>query len=267
MHSQTVLLVFICAHLSSDLTKCALISALTLLLTLLSLALNCRFLVQGVGFLFRTGNHHKATEILVKHITEENSNALHQQEKMLAGRRFDQDGNLVHWFLHGCSIGKLPESFGAVVCSGDLWLNDNHLSSLPASFHEASVGGNLYLYGNRLQSLPASIGGQPSLKSSSLTALPGSYYVGGDLQNNDQLQSILPINAGGAECADWTHRPIEFGSTSISECGCNGIGGTWYVQGLQIEPAYFANISGQIAFEDPHELGYIRARMRMDTGG
>ena len=197
---------------------------------------------------------------------------------MLQGRRFDKDGQLVHWFLQGCSIGKLPESFGAVVCSGDLWLNDNQLSSLPASFHEASVGGNLYLYGNRLQSLPASIGGQPSLKSSSLQAvLPGSYYVGGDLQNNDQLRSMLPINASGSECAEWTHRPVEFGSTSISECGCNGIGGTWYVAGLQIQPEYFANISGQIAFEDIHKneyiliafknVPYVTARMRMDTGG
>ena len=47
-----------------------------------------------------------------------------------------------------CKISKLPPSFGALVCSGNLNLNSNKLESLPDSFSEISVAGDLSLGGN-----------------------------------------------------------------------------------------------------------------------
>ena len=64
---------------------------------------------------------------------------------MLRGRHFDESGKLVNWKLNGCKISKLPPSFGALVCSRDLHLNNNELESLPEGFSEISVAWNLDL--------------------------------------------------------------------------------------------------------------------------
>ena len=75
------------------------------------------------------------------------------RNRMLKGRRFDANGLLRKWNLEHCKIAKLPESFGAVLCTGDLDLNGNRLESLPLSFSNLSVGGNLRLNFNKLRCL------------------------------------------------------------------------------------------------------------------
>ena len=57
------------------------------------------------------------------------------------------DGTLESWNLIGCNLTALPEEFGAVRTTGDLWLNNNQLTSLPESFGNITVGGDLHLKG------------------------------------------------------------------------------------------------------------------------
>ena len=56
--------------------------------------------------------------------------------------------------LDRCKIVVLPESFGDVLCTGDLVLEGNQLESLPLSFSNLTVGGTLYLQFNKLRCLP-----------------------------------------------------------------------------------------------------------------
>jgi len=74
----------------------------------------------------------------------------------------------------------LPESFGFLVCSGNLDLSCMGLQSLPDSFHNIAVGGDLSLRSNRLLTLPESIGelrvGRTlNLKNNQLTTVPESF--------------------------------------------------------------------------------------------
>ena len=77
------------------------------------------------------------------------------RQKMLQYRIFDRSGKVEYWSLNGCKISKLPPSFGALVCSGQLDLSFNKLESLPVSFSKISVAGDMYLYGNlQLKGVP-----------------------------------------------------------------------------------------------------------------
>ena len=69
------------------------------------------------------------------------------RRKMLQGRF--KSGKLESWYLSNrCKISKLPPSFGALVCSGNLDLDVNKLESLPERFSEITLVGNLGLGGN-----------------------------------------------------------------------------------------------------------------------
>ena len=96
------------------------------------------------------------------------------RQNMLQRREFDQSGKLGNWGLGYCNISKLPPSFGALACSGDLHLGGNRLELLPNSFLEITVAGKLFLSYNKLKSLPESfseisvgrnvyLGGNPQL--------------------------------------------------------------------------------------------------------
>ena len=74
---------------------------------------------------------------------------------MLGGLLFDKDILLEDWDLCRRKIRALPLSFGALVCTGDLLLNNNQLGFLPTDFGQLKVGRHLYLSYNRLGSLPA----------------------------------------------------------------------------------------------------------------
>ena len=131
---------------------------------------------QACAQLFGIGQHRKATEILVEHTMLVSRGA--DREKMLAGREFDEHGKLANWDLTCMchKISRLPESFGALVCRGDLILSRNQLRALPDGFGNITVGGNLYLNDNQLQALPEGF---------------GDIIVGGDLNlYNNQLQSL-----------------------------------------------------------------------------
>ena len=93
---------------------------------------------QGIQQLFSTGKDREATGILVDHIMLVSPGA--DRKRMLQYRGFDESGKLGDWYLSGCNISKLPPSFGALVCSGDLHLSLNELESVPESFSEISVG-------------------------------------------------------------------------------------------------------------------------------
>ena len=76
------------------------------------------------------------------------------RDQMLKRRNFDANGLLVNWYLNSCNIAELPETFGDILCTGDLYLSNNLLESLPLRFSNLSVGGDLYLHNNKLRSLP-----------------------------------------------------------------------------------------------------------------
>ena len=94
-------------------------------------------------------------------------------QRMLKYRYVDLSGKLGVWYLSGCKISRLPPSFGALVCSGNLNLSCNKLESLPESFSEISVGRNLNLSYNKLKSLP---------KGFSEISVAGDLYLYGNLQ-------------------------------------------------------------------------------------
>ena len=103
------------------------------------------------------------------------------RDKMLKGRRFDANGLLMHWYLKYCKIAELSESFGAVLCTGNLELNGNQLESLPRSFANLSVGNNLHLNHNKLRCLPPNfeqirVGGNLALNHNpELTGIPEEF--------------------------------------------------------------------------------------------
>ena len=90
--------------------------------------------------------------MLAEQLTALNPDA--DRARMLKNRRFDANGLLEGWDLGCCNIAKLPETFGDILCTGDLYLNDNLLQSLPLSLATLSIGGELDLGGNNLLSLP-----------------------------------------------------------------------------------------------------------------
>jgi hypothetical protein len=111
-----------------------------------------RWCNRGYGSsLFSTGKDREATEILVDHTMLVSPGA--DRQEMLKYREFESD-KLEYWSLTRCNISKLPPSFGALVCSGDLYLSHNKLESLPKGFSEISVAGGPWLRGNPLEQLP-----------------------------------------------------------------------------------------------------------------
>ena len=109
---------------------------------------------QGLVKLFSSGEHQKATDVMVDHIMFSNPGA--NQHRMLRHRRFGEDGRLEHWDLSFCKIGKLPELFNTLVC-GSLDLSSNNLQSLPESFGNITLGDDLNLCDNRqLKGVPNS---------------------------------------------------------------------------------------------------------------
>ena len=103
------------------------------------------------------------------------------RDRMLAGREFDANGLLEDWGLNSCKIAKLPETFGDILCTGDLCLHDNLLQSLPLRFSNLFVGGNLGLIGNKIRSLPPNfeqirVGGHMNLGGNlELTGIPAEF--------------------------------------------------------------------------------------------
>ena len=103
------------------------------------------------------------------------------RDSMLRYRDFDANGLLEKWNLAYCKIAELPESFGDVLCSGDLWLDNNQLESLPRSFANLSVGRHLNLGGNKLRCLPPNfeqikVGGDLYLRRNpKLTGIPTEF--------------------------------------------------------------------------------------------
>ena len=142
---------------------------------------------QRVACLFSTGQHRKATKVLARHIIAVNPDV--DGEKMLRGLKFDKEDLLVDWTLYNCKISALPLSFGALVCTGNLFLNNNQLGFLPADFGQLEVGGDLLLNDNQLGSLPADfgqlkVGGELYLDNNQLGSLPADFSqleVGGAL--------------------------------------------------------------------------------------
>jgi len=199
---------------------------------------------QRVARLFSTGQHRKATKVLIRHIIAVNPDV--DREKMTrsdvdrwkSGRRFDKEYLLVDWNLCGCKISVLPRSFSALVCTGDLELNCNQLRSLPADFGQLEVGGYLQLNANQLESLPADfgqlqVGGFLSLDHNQLGSLPadfGQLKVGGNLWLNDNQLDSLPE-----------------GFENIS------VGGKLHLYNNQLveQSCSFPNVRGEVVFADP----------------
>ena len=75
-------------------------------------------------------------------------------EEQLKFGLFNGDGRLKEWDLEKCNLEALPESFGLVRTTGDLWLNGNQLQTLPESFGSVTVGGGLELRENQLRAWP-----------------------------------------------------------------------------------------------------------------
>ena len=162
--------------------------------------------------MFSAGQHRKATKILIRHIIAVNPDV--DREKMLRGLKFDKEDLLMDWDLNSCRISVLPRSFssfGALVCTGYLYLESNQLQCLPAGFGQLEVGRDLYLNRNQLQSLPADfgqleVGGNLRLNNNQLDSLPEGFEtigVGGELHlYNNQLveQSCSFPNVQGNVC-------------------------------------------------------------------
>ena len=122
-----------------------------------------RLMQQEIRQLFSIGQDREATGILVGHIMLVSPSA--DRQKMLHGRSFDESGKLGYWNLHCCKIGKLSPSFGALVCSGDLDLDDNNLKSVHEGFSDIIVVGHLNLDRNpHLTGVPKNF---PNVKTTS----------------------------------------------------------------------------------------------------
>jgi len=105
-----------------------------------------------VSYLFSKGRHKEATEMLVQQLMALNPDA--DRDSMLEYCYFDANGLLTGWNLNSCKIAELPESFGDVLCTRNLYLQGNQLESLPLNFGNLSVGGDLNLASNKLRCLP-----------------------------------------------------------------------------------------------------------------
>ena len=101
---------------------------------------------QELVKLFSSGEHQKATDVMVDHIMFSNPGA--NRHRMLRHRRFGKDGSLEHWDLSFCKISQLPDLFSTLVC-GSLDLSSNNLRTLPESFRIITLGENLNLCDNR----------------------------------------------------------------------------------------------------------------------
>ena len=113
----------------------------------------CLLVWQELVQLFNSGEHQKATDIMVDHIMFLNPGA--DRQTMLIRRIFDEDGRLERWNLIHCKINQLPELFSTLVCRGNLFLERNNLRSLPESFGNITVGGDLSLWNNpKLKGIP-----------------------------------------------------------------------------------------------------------------
>eukprot|EP00656_Telonema_subtile_P049730 TRINITY_DN6253_c0_g1_i1.p1 TRINITY_DN6253_c0_g1~~TRINITY_DN6253_c0_g1_i1.p1 ORF type:complete len:157 (+),score=32.35 TRINITY_DN6253_c0_g1_i1:57-527(+) len=80
------------------------------------------------------------------------------EESVRAKLTLEPGGAIKVWNLSKCGLTALPESFGTVRTTGDLWLCENQLTELPESFGSVVVAGMLLLQDNRLRVLPASFG-------------------------------------------------------------------------------------------------------------
>ena len=162
----------------------------------------------------------------------------------------DHDGTICEWDLRPCKLSVLPEMFGDVRTSGDLWLSqaqnsvtdylrrsaillghNNQLTSLPDSFGSIQVGGSLGLDNIGLTSLPASfgpikVGENIDLSFNLLSSLPesfGSITVGPNLNlSQNQLSSLLDsfplITVGGIldlSSNQLSSLPESFGSIKV----------------------------------------------------
>ena len=100
---------------------------------------------------------------------------------LFASREFDANGLLKSWNLNFCDIAELPETFGDILCTGNLNLAGNQLESLPLRFSNLSVGGELDLHSNKLRSLPPNfdqirVGGHLILDGNpELTGIPARF--------------------------------------------------------------------------------------------
>ena len=63
------------------------------------------------------------------------------------------NGSIKNWNLRNCGLRALPELFGAVHITDNLWLFRNELRSLPKSFWSITVGGSLWLDDYQYRSL------------------------------------------------------------------------------------------------------------------
>ena len=99
-------------------------------------------MVQVLLSLWNDGKHQQALDMLIPSMLRCSPGA--DEAKIRKGLRFN-GGRLEHWVLGGCNLSALPEEFGTVRTTGDLWLEHNQLESLPESFANVTVGGALYL--------------------------------------------------------------------------------------------------------------------------
>ena len=74
-----------------------------------------------VSYLFGKGQHKEATEMLVQQLMALNPGA--DRDKLLKYCYFDANGLVVSWNLSCCRIAELPETFGDLLCSGDLYFH------------------------------------------------------------------------------------------------------------------------------------------------
>ena len=129
--------------------------------------------------LFSSGKHRTATEIVAREIKFVSPAT--DREEILKYRELDDNGLLKNWYLNSCKIAELPETFGDILCTGDLYLSNNLLESLPLRFSNLSVGGRLNLSNNTLRSLPPNfdqirVGGNLFLNGNpGLTGIPTEF--------------------------------------------------------------------------------------------
>ena len=136
------------------------------------------------------------------------------RDRMLKGRNFDANGLVVNWYLNSCKIAELPETFGDILCTGNLGLGANLLESLPLSFSNLSVGGDLNLHSNKLRSLPPNfaqirVAGDLRLGDNNLRSLPPNFAqirVGGRLHLGANPE-LTEIPAEFPNVKGWVFRP------------------------------------------------------------
>ena len=95
--------------------------------------------VQALPVLWHATEHQQAADLLIPKMLEARLCArcvlAHlcgcspgtTEAQLRKGMRFNGDGTLESWDLSGCNLTALPEEFGAVRTTGDLWLSHNQL--------------------------------------------------------------------------------------------------------------------------------------------